>query len=434
MEAFGRLGGTVKQREPKRYAVSHVPAPVRNRDRLIGIGEPVLPRYERIVFEKALIAPQGQPLAAFVCPGHPLLDSVIDLTIERHRDLLKRGTVLVDEHDPSDRPRVLFYLEHVIQDARHTRSGDRRVISKRMLYVEIDEAGNARHMNYAPYLDYRPLNDKELGVDELLARPECAWIGRELEQVAQSHAIATVVPEHLEEVRGQRLELLGKTEAAVKERLTKEINYWDHRAQDLRHQEEAGKNNARLNSREAAKRADALQARLEKRMEELKLERQISPLPPVVLGGLLVAPAGLLAKIRGETPAFISPADTQIAAAKARAIVMDVERRLGYDPVDRELDKLGYDIESRVPGTGKLRFIEVKGRVSGAATLTVTRNEILYSLNKPLEFILAIVEFMPDGARKVSYLREPFRREPDFGVTSVNYDFPELLARAGPPS
>ena len=70
------------------------------------------------------------------------------------------------------------------------------------------------------------------------------------------------------------------------------------------------------------------------------------------------------------------------------------------------------------------------GRVSGAPTITVTRNEILYSLNKPEDFILAIVEFLEGGAHKVHYLRRPFRREPDFGVTSVNYAFPELLARA----
>jgi hypothetical protein len=74
-EAFKRLGGTAKQREPRRYEITHVPAPVRNRDRLIGIGEPVLPRYERIAFEKDLVTPQGQPLAAFVCPGHPLTPS-----------------------------------------------------------------------------------------------------------------------------------------------------------------------------------------------------------------------------------------------------------------------------------------------------------------------------------------------------------------------
>ena len=62
---------------------------------------------------------------------------------------------------------------------------------------------------------------------------------------------------------------------------------------------------------------------------------------------------------------------------------MEVERGLGFEPVDCEQEKRGYDIESRVPGEGKLRFIEVKGRAAGADTLTVTRNEILYSLNSP---------------------------------------------------
>jgi len=117
----------------------------------------VLSRYERIAFEKSLVAPQGVPLAAFVCPGHPLLDSVLDLTLERYRDLPRRGTALVDDRDPGLKPRMLFYLEHAIQDAALTRAGDRRIVSKRMLYVEIDDAGIARHLQYAPYLDYRPL-------------------------------------------------------------------------------------------------------------------------------------------------------------------------------------------------------------------------------------------------------------------------------------
>ena len=66
---------------------------------------------------------------------------------------------------------------------------------------------------------------------------------------------------------------------------------------------------------------------------------------------------------------------------------MEVERSLGFEPTDREFEKLGYDIESREQGTGRLRFLEVKGRVTGAATITVTKNEILYSLNKPEDFI-----------------------------------------------
>jgi hypothetical protein len=125
--------------------------------------------------------------------------------------------------------------------------------------------------------------------------------------------------------------------------------------------------------------------------------------------------------------------DTQASAARARAAIMEVERNLGFDPIDRETDKLGYDIESRVPGTGKLRFIEVKGRLAGGATITVTRNEILYSLNKPDDFILGIVEFHDHERHTVHYVRRPFQREPDFGVTSVNYDFAELLARAETP-
>ena len=435
-EAFKHLGGTAMQRETRRYEITRVPAPVRNRDRQIGIGEIVLPRYERIAFEKDLVAPQGQPLAAFVCPGHPLLDAVIDLTLERHRDLLKRGTVLVDERDSGMRPRVMFYLEHAIQDASQTRSGDRRVISKRVLYIELNADGKTRHVNYAPYLDYRPLSEEEPGVESILKRPECEWINHEIEQKAQGYAVAHVVPDHLKEIKDTKLELVAKTEAAVKERLTKEIAYWDNRAQQLKLQEQAGKPNAKLNSGEARKRADNLQARLHKRLEELKHEAQISPLPPVVLGGFLVVPLGLVSAMTG-TPAPTTPTppvDTQASAARARAIVMDTERSLGFEPVDRELEKLGYDVESRIPGTGKLRFIEVKGRVAGASTITVTRNEILYSLNKPDDFILAMVEFIDDDNHKVHYLRQPFKSEPDFGVVSANYNFTDLINRAGEPS
>jgi SNF2 family DNA or RNA helicase len=434
LEAFSQLGGTVRQREPRRYEVTHVPSSVRNRDRLIGTSEPVLPRYERIAFDKSLIAPEGGSLAAFICPGHPLLDATLDLTLNRHRDLLRRGTVLVDERDPGTTPRVLFYMEHAVQDASVLKNGDRRTISRQMLYVEMDAAGNAKHLNYAPYLDFRPLREGELEIDNLLSRPESAWIARDLEQSALSYAIAEVVPKHLKEVRDRRIAWIDKARAAVKDRLTKEIGYWDHRAEDLKLQEQAGKLNARVNSQEARRRADELQGRLQKRMEQLDLESQVSALPPVALGGLVIVPAGLLAQMSGRAlPESAQAVDTQVSAARARAIVMEVERALGFEPTDREFEKLGYDIESRTGQNGRLRFLEVKGRISGAATITVTKNEILYSLNNPEDFILAIVEFMEGDAHHVHYVRQPFQREPDFGVTSVNYDFDELLARADMP-
>src|SRR5690606_2929355 len=189
--------------------VTPAPPPGRNRARLIGVGEPVLTRYELVVVEKALVAPHGQPMSAFVCPGHPLLDATLDLTLERHRDLLRRGTVLVDDTDPGTEPRVLFYLEHAVQDGSTVRSGpdrtgERRTISKQMVYVELDRQGPARHLQYAPYLDYRPLRPDEPDVEAILARPECAWITRELEQRALAHTVEHVVPGHVAEVRERR--------------------------------------------------------------------------------------------------------------------------------------------------------------------------------------------------------------------------------------
>ena len=71
--------------------------------------------------------------------------------------------------------------------------------------------------------------------------------------------------------------------------------------------------------------------------------------------------------------------------------------------------------------------------MSGADTITVTKNEILYSLNKPDDFILAIVEFLEGNSHRVHYLRQPFQREPDFGVTSVNYEMDKLIQRGEAP-
>ena len=76
----------------------------------------------------------------------------------------------------------------------------------------------------------------------------------------------------------------------------------------------------------------------------------------------------------------------------------------------------------------------MKGRIAGARTVTITRNEILTGLNKPDEFVLAVVQVDGDAASTPRYIRRPFGREPDFGVTSVNYDLDELLARAASPA
>ena len=127
------------------------------------------------------------------------------------------------------------------------------------------------------------------------------------------------------------------------------------------------------------------------------------------------------------------------------------------NPDDVSRENRGYDVESLAPGPegGRLRFIEVKGRIQGASTVTVTKNEILCSLNKPQDWVLALVSVpgeeslpadvaaallreggpaydMPPGC-EVRYLRSPFRHEPDFEAVSVNFDWSKLWRQGAPP-
>ena len=119
--AFEQAGGNLRRRERGRFELTRVPPILRDRDRLIGRSAPVLQRYRRICFNKDSIS--GQPQAVLVAPGHPLLDSLIDLTLERYRELLTRGAVLIDGSDQQETPRVLVILRHATRDGRKSRHG-----------------------------------------------------------------------------------------------------------------------------------------------------------------------------------------------------------------------------------------------------------------------------------------------------------------------
>ncbi len=427
LEALRRLDGKYYQREPQRYEITHIPYAIRNRATHGNARTTILHRYERVVFEKELITVPGKPQASLICPGHPLLDVVLDLVLEQQRDLLTRGSMLVDPTDNGEAMRVLFYLEHTIQDAGIDTTGKRREVSRQLQFIERDEQGNISAAGYAPFLDYRPLSEEEaVHMPELRAAP---WLTSDLEEQARTYAITQLVPRHLSEVKQRREEQIDKTITAVNDRLTKESSYWDNRAAILKEQEIAGRVNARLNSHIAQQRAEDLLARRERRLNELEQERKLSPLPPVIVGGVLVVPQGLLKKLSGQDdPSTVAQFAHETTRAEhiAMEAVMQAERRLGYRPRDVSAEKCGYDIESSIPNSGKLRFIEVKGRVQGAETVIVTKNEILTALNKPDDFILAIVEV--DGEKSTThYILHPFQKEPDFDATCVMYDLAKLL-------
>ena len=166
---------------------------------------------------------------------------------------------------------------------------------------------------------------------------------------------------------------------------------------------------------------------------------------PIVLGVALIVPAGLMRTLRGEEtsdPVAASFAADPAARSRIERLAMDAVRQAekagGCHVVDVSAAKCGWDLTSYPPALdGKQpnpRHIEVKGRVKGASTDTVTRNEILYAFNQGDKFVLAIALVDEnDAIDGPYYVRNPFDREPGWGVASVNYDLDDLLARGGHP-
>jgi superfamily II DNA or RNA helicase len=441
MKAFDALGGSIHPREAARFEITHVPASIRERDRVItGRNRrelaPVLKRYERVCFTREAVRPLDKPGAAFAVmlhPGHPLMLAISDMLLEQHGNLLRQGTILVDPTDDGEEPHLLFLLTHEIK------SGDGQVLSKRLQFVRVATDGSATFAGWAPHLDLEVLvpADRAL-LNDVISAP---WIRADQEQRALGLAAVTLVPEHFQEVAERRIAHVDKTLAAVHERLTKEIAFWSDRWIKLKEDQEAGKD-VRLNLENARRTVTDLEGRLENRKKELLSMRHVTSATPVALGGALVVPIGLLRRLRGESPTEYGSAfsNDPVARARVEKLAMDAVRQAeearGCRVVDVSALKCGWDITSYPPAVdGKqpeARHIEVKGRVQGASTVTITRNEMLYALNQADKFLLSIVLVGEgDSVDGPYYLRNPFEAEPGWGVSSINYEIEVLLERAG---
>lgn len=437
-EAFENLGGELRPRESGRYEVRHVPAAIRERDRVIGeTRTPVLKKYERICFEKDKIRQDGKPMADLVHPVHPLMHASTDLILGAHRTKLKQGAVLVDPADEGIEPHIVFMIDHTVREGRE--SGDAsasRVASRRLQFVSISEDGTVSRAGWAPHLDYIPIDDYDRKLVDDVAT--ASWITEDLEAKALGHASQSLVPEHFEEIRTRRVHQADKVLAAVNERLVKEINHLSNQVLKLEEDVKAGKQ-PRIQPENLRRRAEELTERLAQRKRELEASKNVVSSTPVVVGGALVIPAGLLAQRKGE--AHFSPDAESRARIEQVAMnaVMDAERALGHQVIDVSAEKCGWDVTGRPKANadGSLppdRHIEVKGRAAGQTTITVSKNEIMYALNQKEQFWLAIVIVDGDSFDGPHYVKNPFATEPDFGVASVNYELKDLLSKAMKPS
>jgi len=431
-EAFQVVGGEMRNREAGRFEIKHVPGAVRERDRVIGeTRTPVLKKYERVCFEKQHIRQNGKPMADLIHPMHPLMHSITDLVLSAHRAKLKQGAVLVDPNDDGIEPRVIFMINHTVREG----SDDGQVASRRLQFVSIDQNGMTANAGWAPHLDLEPIDDYDRKlVQDIVSSP---WLNQNLESLALHHASQKLVPEHYDEVKRRRENQSDKTLAAVNERLVKEITYWSNQYIKLTEDVAAGKQ-PRVQPENARRRVDELTARLEQRKTELAALKNVVSSTPVVMGGALVIPQGLLAHRKGETQFNVDAVARARIEKVAMDAVMDAERTLGHQVFDVGAEKCGWDVTARPSrrSDGSLpldRHIEVKGRAKGQTTITVSRNEIIYGLNQQDKFILAIVIVDDESFEGPYYIQNSFTTEPEFAVSSINFDLNDLLSRSVPP-
>jgi hypothetical protein len=236
-----------------------------------------------------------------------------------------------------------------------------------------------------------------------------SWLGQDWDAVALQHAMTTLVPQHLEEVKAERLERIAKAE--------REINHWSRRYAELQLQEQAGK-----------------QVRLPAQVAQLQAEAQITAKVPVLKGGDLVIPAGLLLTLEGRAePEGVDAAACKRVELLAMNAVFEAEKALGRMPKDVSAQRgLGYDIES-IDAAGNLFFIEVKGRVDGADSVTLTINEVNTGRNSPHRFRLALVTVDGDRASPPVYVSGVDWGLPGFGDTQITKNLQQLLAAGDQP-
>ena len=429
-EAFRELKGEWRQREEGRFELLHVPAEIRERDRQIAgrIGEtpPVLKKYDRICFEKRYMQGRGTKLAELMHPGHPLMQAMLDLMLERHRSTLKKGSILLDPSDMGTEPRMLFILEHRIQDEA-ARSEAPVDISRELHFVSLSTDGTPTSAGYGPHNDLEPLSAEDTTL--VLPHLPSTWQNDTVEHIALGYAAGALAQPHFERVSRRRMEWVERTRAAVQERLTGELRYWDHRYERLYDDFKAGKG-IWPNVQKAKEQVDEITSRLNARLAELDAMRFVRNGVPSLVGAAIVIPQGLLAQLKGGKPE--SQAD---AAARAHVERLAMEAVIAHELArgnvveDVSALKCGWDITSREP-SGIEWHIEVKGRHADATTVTVSKNEILYALNQAEKFVLAIVRVNGVSTEGPYFIRQPFTQAPDWAEASRTFEVNALLRQA----
>ena len=428
IRAFEQLGGNVAKREKGRYEIEHVPNEIRRYAKENKAGSFIPKQYERICFEKKYI--NQKPDAEFIVPGHPLLETVLEIIGKQYGRLVTGGAVMIDDQDFGQELRTVFLMEHSIRDERTTTSGNQQIISRNLNFVTINRKGEISVSGSSPHLDLRPVRPEEIEVVESELNDE--RLSRNIVKEVREFAIRELVIPHRNAIKTKRLPEIEKVEHEVKARLKREIKHWQAQADKLLEEEKQGRA-TRLPSQNARRRVETLSERLDKRLKVLDQERTISAATPIVKGAFIVIPIGLLLQRNRENYDLESIVDPELESSlkvTALRVVMEKEYSLGFEPKDVTKKNCGYDIISFDSSSKSYRFIKVKGFNRELEYIYASRNEMLTSLNKPNSYRLALVRINNNLIDEPLYVENPFDVEPKFNYTQYPFEFKKLLAKS----
>ncbi|WP_458012239.1 protein NO VEIN domain-containing protein [Candidatus Solincola sp.] len=329
------------------YAVGRIPR------HLQWVGERLEPRfgplgreYRRITFDKRRLA--EDPTLEWVTPGHPLFEAVREEVWEKVQADLRRGAVFYDLNRAA--PSRLEVYSASIAD------GHGNTLHRQLFVVEVADSGEMRLRQPTVFLDLIPAEAK------ITANPPITPDRGEVERFLQERGLQPF----LQKVQQERQKELDTIARHVEVSLLTLIDRQQRQVMELLQRKEQGEDVA-LALGEAERRLDELNARLERRRQEIQRERQLAIADLTHIGSALVLP-------HPERENFAPMVRNEEVERIAMEEAMRYERERGWIPEDVSGEDRGFDILSRHPESGSVRFIEVKGR-AGVGPVVLTRNE-----------------------------------------------------------
>jgi hypothetical protein len=384
------------------------PSPVRGKDHvyrvgkvpktLSAIGERLEPRfgklgreYQRVVFDKRLLGDDAT--LEWVTPGHPLFEVVRSDVADRVADDLRRGAVLWDLHTKT--PYRLDVYAASIKDGRGN------TLHKKLFVIRADVDGSLTLRQPTLFLDLIP-SARGTSAPSPSGLPE-----RDLVEV---HLIQHALNPFLAEVADQRT----KENAIVREHIEISLNTLIDKQQIKLGEQLERRIEGQVipavegNIKQAEDHLDELNARLERRRQELEMERHCSIGDVQHLGRAWVLPHP-----DREAP-NIAPmvSDPEIEKMAVR-VAMERERAQGWVVESVEDENRGYDLLSKKPHPTEpgvfvqARFIEVKGRAA-IGEVALTANEYRTAQRLGEDFWLYVV-FDCATTPKLNCIQNPAR-------------------------